>query len=207
MIDKLCKDANRSCIIMIFFSENEKCVARMIVPSNRDNHTICQNNPNLTEFVFPYCAAPKYTDIQFVMSQYRLIFPCSFQGLWAQSAQFGPAVETRPSSIRSSAPQHTLPSSSSWTGLHPSLVLRGRQWDQGALLRAVALLPVLLLVLEVQYDPFDPPVIRGGRATLLLHLSCRLLPLLLFLAPLYGRGHYVIKEGEEAIDPIRALLS
>lgn len=39
MIDKLCKDANRSCIIMIFFSENEKCVARMIVPSNRDNHT------------------------------------------------------------------------------------------------------------------------------------------------------------------------
>lgn len=84
MIDILCKDSNRSCIIMIFFSENEKCVARMIVPSNRDNHTICQNNPNLTEFVFPYCAAPKYTDIQFVMSQYRLIFPGSFQGLWAQ---------------------------------------------------------------------------------------------------------------------------
>ena len=102
---------------------------------------------------------------------------------------------------------HTLPSSSSWTGLHPSLVHRGRQWDQGALLRAVALLPVLLLVLEVQYDPFDPPVIRGGRATLLLHLSCRLLHLLLFLAPLYRRGHYVIKEGEEAIDPIRALFS
>lgn len=84
MIDILCKDSNRSCIIMIFFSENEKCVARMIVPSNRDNHTICQNNPNLTEFVFPYCAAPKNTDIQFVMSQYRLIFPGSFQGLWAQ---------------------------------------------------------------------------------------------------------------------------
>lgn len=100
------------------------------------------------------------------------------------------------------APQRprSLPSSSSCTGLQPSLVLSGRQWDQAAL--AVALLPVLLLVLEVQYDPSDLLVIRGGRATLLLHVSG-----LLLLAPLYRRGHYVIKEGEEAIDPIRALLS
>lgn len=84
----------------------------------------------------------------------------------------------------------------------PSLVFTGQQWDQEGLV--VPLLPVLLLVLKVQHDPLDLPVVRRGRVTLVLHISGRLL---LLLALLYRRGHYVIKEGEEAIDPIRALLS
>lgn len=136
---------------------------------------------------------------------------CDFgvKGLCGRSAQFGPTVGTR---HQVPAPQHKhfILLQLDWATVRPSLVLIGRERDQGAVLLAVALLPVLLLVLEVQYDPFDLLVIRGGRPALLLppfsHRRC-LLPLLLLLTPLYGRGHYVIEEGEEAIDPIRALLS
>lgn len=93
-------------------------------------------------------------------------------------------------------------SSCSWAGLHSSLVLIGQ--DQGAFLLAVALHAALLLVLQLQYELFHFHVTGGGGPAFLLLLR----PLLrLLLRPLYRQGHYIIEEGEEAIDPIRALLS